>query len=239
MPATSPPVETTANPRILVADDDPASCHFLGDGLRALGASVSTCADGLQALQLARSESFDLLILDCRMPGAGAREVLAALRADVAASSACARAVASSAELEAADCDALAREGFADVLAKPCGMPELRQLLARLPGAQPVLDDAAGLRASGSSATMTTLRHLLRDELAQLQQELGLPEIDRSALGERLHRLRSSCGFCGATALATETSRLQQLLRDAASTPAQAITHFRGIVQHTLAALDA
>lgn len=231
-PANFPP------PRVLVADDDPASCRFLCDGLRSLGAEATDCADGRQALQLARSEAFDLLLLDCRMPVAGAREVLAMLRADGQARSAGAPAVASSAELNAAQRRALLAAGFIDVLQKPCGIAELQHLLALLPNRMPVLDDGAALRASGDAATMQALRQLLRGELALLHQELGMPERGGSALDDRLHRLRSSCGFCGTPALAVEVSRLQRHLRENPRDAVPAIAQFRGAVQTTLQALD-
>ncbi|MBA2078813.1 response regulator [Rhodanobacter sp. PCA2] len=225
-------------PRVLVADDDPASRHFLCEGLRSLGAEARECADGQQALQLARSEAFDLLLLDCRMPGAGALEVLTALRADGQARSAGAPAVASSAELDSALRRELLAAGFREVLHKPCGIAELQRLLALLPGNLPVLDDAAALRASGDTATMLALRQLLRSELAQLHRELGAPEYDAAGLDDRLHRLRSSCGFCGAPALATEVARLQRQLRENPRDTVPAIAQFRDAVRVTLLALD-
>lgn len=235
MPAS--PV-ASPSPRVLVADDDPASRRFLCDGLRSLGAHVTDCADGVQALRLGRGEAFDLLLLDCRMPGAGAREVLAALRADAQARSAGSLAVASSAELDGAGQRSLLACGFGDVLRKPCGIADLQRLLARLPGAMPVLDDIAALRASGDATTMRALRQLLRGELALLHQELGMPVRDQTALDDRLHRLRSSCGFCGAAALAAEVASLQQQLREEPHDAAPAIARFRSAVQVTLQALD-
>lgn len=235
MPASPPALPP---PRVLVADDDPASRRFLCDGLRSLGAHATECVNGLQALQLAREEAFDLLLLDCRMPGAGAREVLIALRADPHAASAGSLAVASSAELGAAAQRELLANGFDGVLRKPCDIAELQRLLARLPGATPLLDDAAALRASGDAATMRALRQLLRGELALLHQELGMPACNPAALDDRLHRLRSSCGFCGAATLAAEVARLQQRLREAPHDATPAIAQFRGAVQLTLQALD-
>jgi two-component system OmpR family response regulator len=224
-------------PRVLVADDDPASRHFLCDGLRSLGALVEACVDGTQALQFARDAAYDLLLLDCRMPGAGAREVLAALRVEGGVS-ARSLAVASSAELSGAEQRELLASGFHDVLRKPCGIAELQHVLALLPGAMPVLDDEAALQASGNTATMQALRGLLRDELTRLHQELDAPERNAAALGDRLHRLRSSCGFCGAAALAVETARLQQQWREDPHGAAPAIARFRATVAATLQALD-
>ncbi len=65
---------------MLVADDDPASRRFLGDGLRMLGAHSVECSDGVAAMEYARGDAFDMLLLDCRMPGGGALEILGRLR---------------------------------------------------------------------------------------------------------------------------------------------------------------
>lgn len=239
MNATNPAMPTCPiAPRVLLADDDPVSLRYLGDGLRALRAQVADCADGAQALALARAESFDLLLLDRRMPGGNAVQVLAALRTDRNALSAWAPAVASSAELDAATRQALLDADFCAVLPKPCGMPELRHVLELLPGAAPTFDDAAALRASGNLATMQALRQLLRAELASLYRELGQPDLDRVALGERLHRLRASCGFCGVASLAAETVRLQQALRERAGDDDTERVRFRNAVHATLRSLD-
>lgn len=238
MPATLDPATPPCQPHVLVADDDPASCRYLGDTLRSLGVRVTTCADGEQARHAARHQAFDLLLLDCRMPGGGAREVLAALRADTMAASRGSPAVASSAEVDATQRRELLAHGFADTLRKPCPIGELQRILQLLPGMAPELDDAAALRASGNATAMLALRQLLRGELALLLQELDQCRDDTAPLQDRLHRLRSSCGFCGTPALASAMARLQRRLRDAPSAePAPAIAQFRHAVQRTLQAL--
>jgi CheY-like chemotaxis protein len=225
----------------LLADDDAASRRFIGDGLRALGAQVHECADGQLALAQAAIETFDLLLLDCRMPGAGAREVLAALRADAQARSADALAVATSAELSSEDRRQLLAAGFSDVLLKPCELDALRPLLAlaRNSGRHaPLLDDAAGLASSGDARTMQALRSLLREELAALLQELGHLCGDPPRLVERLHRLRSACGFCGASALSAQSMHLQRQVEADGSVAEGAQERFRQALASTLAVLD-
>jgi CheY-like chemotaxis protein len=225
----------------LLADDDAASRRFIGDGLRALGAQVHECADGQLALAQAAIETFDLLLLDCRMPGAGAREVLAALRADAQARSADALAVATSAELSSEDRRQLLAAGFSDVLLKPCELDALRPLLAlaRNSGRHaPLLDDAAGLASSGDARTMQALRSLLREELAALLQELGHLCGDPPRLVERLHRLRSACGFCGASALSAQSMHLQRQVEADGSVAEGAQERFRQALVSTLAVLD-
>ncbi|WP_343851790.1 response regulator [Rhodanobacter soli] len=226
--------------RVLVADDDPGSCRFLCDGLDSMGAQAEACMDGATALQRARTEPFDLLLLDCRMPGAGALQVLVALREDAQACSMDSIAVATTAELEPRDRQSLLDAGFSEILLKPCGLAELRRVLALV---QPdrhdacVLDDQAALTTTGDATTMRALRLLLREELALLLQELEALSRDHAGFSERLHRLRSSCGFCGATALSTQTVLLQQQLLQRGATPA-ALARFRKALLATLQALD-
>ncbi|OOG62247.1 response regulator [Rhodanobacter sp. B04] len=228
------------SPRVLVADDDAASCRFLCDGLRSLGAQAQACADGTAALQHACAEVFDLLLLDCRMPGAGALQILTSLRRNPQAGSAECIAVATTAELAPRDRQSLLAAGFTEILLKPCSMADLRRVLMLV---QPersdacVLDDQAALTSTGDAATMLALRRLLREELILLEQELEPLSRDRFGFGERLHRLRSSCGFCGAAALSVQTIWLQQRLAEREATPA-ALTRFRKTLLTTLQALE-
>lgn len=241
-PLANPAFDRTelARASVLVADDDPGSCRFLCDGLAALGARAQACMDGPAALRLARAEAFDLLLLDCRMPGAGALQILAVLREDAQARSAESIAVATTAELEPGGRQPLLDAGFSEILTKPCGLADLKRVLAL---AQPdrqdacMLDDRAALTTTGDTTTMRALRLLLREELALLQQELDLLSRDRAAFSDRLHRLRSSCGFCGATALSAQTVLLQQQLSQHGATPA-ALARFRKALLATLQALD-
>lgn len=246
MPSTAslraaPPPAGGLPPYVLVADDDPASRRFLGEGLRALGARVHECADGQIALAHAVVETFDLLLLDCRMPGAGAREVLAALREDAQARSAEALAVATSADLSSEDRRQLLGAGFSEVLLKPCELGALRPLLtlARSHGRHlPLLDNEAALVSSGDERTMLALRGLLREELATLLRELDRLRTERAEFIERLHRLRSACGFCGTPVLATQATGLQRQL-EAGGSIHGALERFRQALHATLEVLTA
>ncbi|MFZ0869482.1 MAG: response regulator [Rhodanobacter sp.] len=226
--------------RALVADDDPSSCRFFGDGLRSLGAEVEIFTDGRAAHSRARTEKFDLLVLDCHMPGAGALEILGLLRNDVQASSAESLAVATTAWLESCDRQPLLAAGFSEILIKPCGLASLKRVLGLVqPGRDdvPVLDDQAALIATGEVTTMRALRHLLREELNQLEQELDQLSGDSASFGERLHRLRSSCGFCGAIALSTQAALLQRQLTQQSATPTS-LARFHKALLATRRALD-
>lgn len=196
-------------PRVLVADDNPLSLRFLADALAALDVDCACAADGGQALAQACEDRFDLLMLDLNMPQLDGAQVLARLRG---APGPCADtpALATTAQMDAARADEWRRAGFAEVLAKPLGIAELRAALARrLPGwggtaAPALLDDAQALTAAaGDAAIVAALRRLFVAELASLPSELAAlaADIDLAGLRERLHRLDASAGFCGAPQL--------------------------------------
>jgi two-component system, OmpR family, response regulator len=66
--------------RILVAEDEPRIVRFLVKGLRAEGYATSCATDGHQALDLALTGEFDLMLLDLGLPGRDGLDVLARLR---------------------------------------------------------------------------------------------------------------------------------------------------------------
>jgi two-component system, OmpR family, copper resistance phosphate regulon response regulator CusR len=66
--------------RILIAEDEERIASFLEKGFRSNGFVSSVAYDGNQALHMARSGEFDLLILDLGLPGMDGFEVLRELR---------------------------------------------------------------------------------------------------------------------------------------------------------------
>ncbi|MGH7760226.1 MAG: response regulator [Candidatus Dormibacteraceae bacterium] len=69
-----------SSPRILVADDDPASRELIRYFLGSKGYNVAVADDGNRALDMGASGDFDLVILDVHMPLYDGTEVLQMLR---------------------------------------------------------------------------------------------------------------------------------------------------------------
>ncbi len=66
--------------RILVADDEESMRWVLSKALRKKGFAVDLARDGDEALRLIRSESYDLAILDIKMPGVSGLDLLERVR---------------------------------------------------------------------------------------------------------------------------------------------------------------
>ncbi|MGH2751829.1 MAG: response regulator transcription factor [Actinomycetota bacterium] len=67
--------------RILIAEDEARIASFLEKGLKANGFTTSVATDGHDALFMARSGEFDLVVLDLGLPGKDGLDVLQDLRA--------------------------------------------------------------------------------------------------------------------------------------------------------------
>jgi CheY-like chemotaxis protein len=67
---------------ILIVDDDPEIVAMLSLRLGKKGYKISTANDGKRALELARREHPDLVLLDVMMPGKSGWEVTRALKQD-------------------------------------------------------------------------------------------------------------------------------------------------------------
>ena len=228
------------SPLLLLAEDDTTSRRFLIEALGELGYDVEACSDGARALALAQAHRFDLLLLDHRMPHAGAEEILRQLRNSPHAQSHATPAIATSADVSPKLRQHLLDQGFEDVLAKPVDLHTLDDALgAVLPHRHPsvVLHDEMALARSGNMETMEALRALFVTELQRLLVELPQLSEHPRQFADRLHQLRAACGFCGAEALAQHTIRLRRRLDRGIPPGTDAVNQFERTVQATLDAL--
>ena len=65
---------------ILLVDDEPTIAEVVGRYLERAGYSIRAAGDGPEALELARAEPPDLVVLDLMLPGIGGLELLRRLR---------------------------------------------------------------------------------------------------------------------------------------------------------------
>jgi CheY-like chemotaxis protein len=116
--------------QILIADDRASSRELLRLVLERAGYEVLEAEDGQVALERARAEIPDLVLLDLQMPVLDGYQVLAALRSDPRFATLPVLALTASAMR--GDRERILEAGFTDYLAKPAGPEILRETVARL-----------------------------------------------------------------------------------------------------------
>jgi DNA-binding response OmpR family regulator len=110
--------------KILIVEDDSTLNRILSYNLKKEGYSVASVFDGLQALQAARKEKPDLIILDLMLPGMDGLEVCRILRKDLTMPI-----LILTAKMEEIDKIVGLEVGADDYMTKPFSM---RELLARV-----------------------------------------------------------------------------------------------------------
>ena len=116
-------------PRVLLVDDSTAHLELYRSMLDGLALPI-TCSRGEDAIALARSEPFDVVVLDVLMPGMDGWEVCRQLKADQSTADI---PIVMLTSLDAVDVPARARQlGAAAVLMKPCPIERLMLVLNAL-----------------------------------------------------------------------------------------------------------
>ena len=67
--------------KLLVVEDDEKAVRMLTRGLNEYGFDIDDCGNGIDGLNMALSQAYDLIVLDVMLPGKDGWEVLAQLRA--------------------------------------------------------------------------------------------------------------------------------------------------------------
>lgn len=131
--------------RLLIAEDEARIAAFLEKGFRAQGFTTTVAKNGHEAIAMARSEDFDLLILDLGLPGKDGWQVLAEIRGRGERL----RIIVLTAQDEVEDTVNALENGANDYVTKPF---ELSELLARV--RVQLRDNAIPKSKSGKDTTL-------------------------------------------------------------------------------------
>ncbi|HEY3835574.1 MAG TPA: response regulator [Bryobacteraceae bacterium] len=116
--------------KILIAEDRPSSRELIRTVLEGCGYDVSEASDGRQAVEVARRENPDLLIVDLQMPSLDGLGVLAELRSDPRFAEV--PIVALTASAMQGDRERALEAGFTEYITKPVNLRFLREEITRL-----------------------------------------------------------------------------------------------------------
>ena len=113
--------------RILVVDDDKVSCGLFAEVLGAKGHEIGKAYSGEEALERLRSEPYDLLLVDVRMPGLTGLEVTRIMRQEQPQLPIIVMTAFGSIETAV---EAI-QEGAIDYVSKPMNLDELKRIVSR------------------------------------------------------------------------------------------------------------
>ena len=202
--------------RILAVDDNPVNLHVIERMLARLGCQVDTAAGGELALCRAADHAYDLILMDCHMPGLDGHQTTALLRAaesgnrhtPIVGWSACTR------HNERETCLAA---GMDDFLAKPTRLPDLRRLLARWLSAP-----AAAAGEAEAEDELEATQQMFGPDFAELAQlfltdtpqriaalRAAIEARDTQSFARVAHALCGSSASIGATLLAALCRELE------------------------------
>ena len=118
--------------RILLADDSPINQAVTRSMLKHLGcAQIDVVEDGGAAVDRASQESYDLILMDCRMPGMDGYQATRAIREREESGQGRVPIVALSGRVLDGDRERCIESGMDDCLGKPFQLSGLRDLLER------------------------------------------------------------------------------------------------------------
>lgn len=202
--------------RALVVDDNEINRMILTDMLTDLHFIVTQVENGYEAIELARAQQFDVLLLDISMPGIDGIETLKRIAA-LELSWGMAPAIAVTAHASKKDHDTILQAPFEGILVKPVALPELRAKLGKVlryddpEHAQPIdVEGPAGdfIERFGQEAYLRAAQDLyvgVTDLLPHLDSPSHLsPEARQEA-----HKLSGSAAILGKTEIWTHLQAVE------------------------------
>jgi CheY-like chemotaxis protein len=220
--------------RALLVEDNKVNQRVTAALLARLDCSVDVAADGTQALAAFAERRYDVVFMDCRMPGMSGYDTAREIRRREGAGPHV-PIVALTANAMRGDRERCLAAGMTDYLAKPVDLVSLGRVLGRHVASVGQPEAAMPATAATSSITATlvdsqalaTLKQLERDTPGFLstivrefdesaRQRLGDMQLaarsgDGEGLGGAAHSLKGTAGIFGARGIAEMCRRLEEL----------------------------
>ncbi|MFK7886008.1 MAG: ATP-binding protein, partial [Gammaproteobacteria bacterium] len=202
------PLPSANGARVLIADDDRLGRSYLEELLAQHGVEVTACADGEQAVTVAREVEFDAIFLDARMPVCDGEQAARQIRSRSRNMRTAMFALTASAMDD--DRQRYQAAGMDGCLIKPASIRGLLTLIAT--GQQRRSEGAAAKAAVTNDQQMTTM---LREELARYRDALSDDDMlsDYERLYEMAHKLHGAAAICQLPTLRRDAAGLEDAAR--------------------------
>jgi len=225
-PAEAPRPQMTGR-RILLVEDSPTNQMVATAFLKGAGCQVDVAANGLEAIEAARTLPYDLVLMDIAMPEMDGLTATRALRA-LPPPAGTLPIVAMTANAMEGDRERCLAAGMNDHVAKPVDRVRLLDIVARWLPPEPAVPPNPAL-AGGDALDLLVLDQLaedldaemLPDVIRQFVEEtqaravrIAAPEADLAILGQEAHTLKSTAGTFGAKLLSAAAQDLERACRE-------------------------
>lgn len=127
----APPAAPATQYRALVVDDNAINQLVARTMLQRLGCSVEVASDGAEALSMASARAFDVILMDCQMPGMDGWTATRELRKRPGKQTPIVGLTGGTGAAERKECF---EAGMDDVFTKPVLLADFKRLLEKLPG---------------------------------------------------------------------------------------------------------
>ncbi|QUG74534.1 two-component sensor histidine kinase BarA [Erwinia sp. E602] len=219
------PLHTRLPLRVMAVDDNPANLKLIGALLEEQAEEIVLCDSGEAAIQQARLQKLDIILMDIQMPDIDGLRASEAIRA--LPQHATTPIVAVTAHALEGEREQLIHAGMNDYLAKPIDEQKLSVLLARYALPQggerlPVIDVPASLdwslalrQAANKPDLAEDLLRMLVDFLPEVQRlvEESMAENNAASLRDIIHKLHGSASYSGVPRMKQLCQQLEQGLR--------------------------
>ena len=213
---------------ILLVDDMEANRFIAGEALKNRGFQVVFACNGLEALEVFKTQVFDVILMDIRMPKMNGIVAVEHLKSSVGINQNT-PVIAMTANAEIAEMERCKAAGMAGFVGKPFDTQVLidsinhciynTDIKSKNHVSPPLNDDKVlsenvlkRLAEEMSEEVVLTLVNLFITDLQERTQliELALEKLDFAGLEEQAHALKSSAGSLGATVMYTFCQNLEQ-----------------------------
>lgn len=232
------------NVRVLLVEDNPVNQEVFSSMISVMGIKPDIASGGRDAIDFVRRGSYDIIFMDCQMPGMDGYETTAEVRS-LQRSAAPSIIIALTANALAGDVEKCLAAGMDDYMAKPFSLSELELVLKKwlVEGAARQLpDQAAREDVSASSkvvinhARLDAIRSLGHDAFARViglfmenaiqivsNMKQALAQRDYASLSASAHALKSICGQVGANGISDNAAAIELACRSQNSVAAEKI----------------
>jgi CheY-like chemotaxis protein len=194
---------------VLVVEDHPGNQFIISEQLKELGVNAQIVGNGNAALTAIKQQSFNLILMDCHMPGMSGYETSRLVREGETNGSHI-PIIAISAATDSAHLTKCMNSGMDGVLKKPLRLDELRGML------QLWMGETAPAAANSSQVVLSPadLRALykvsMKEDMAALQEAFAQGDHQRAA--QLAHRMKGAALMADAGAVASHADALESAL---------------------------